>query len=134
VDTSIRLYGLGWHSFRANGWNLFDVVVASGSFTTTLVAHFYSDSFDIQLLQKLFLVSIAFKLVQRMDSLNQLFKTGMWVFAPRCSLIHPYHGTPFQCQSSSDSESARFVVDALSIFRHHVHGGVWTDKVVLGRE
>jgi len=76
LDTTIRLYGLGWHSFRANGWNLFDVVVASGSFTTTLIAHFYFSSFEILLLQKLFLVSIAFKLVQRVDSLNQLFKTG----------------------------------------------------------
>lgn len=81
VDTTIRLYGLGWHSFRANGWNLFDVVVASGSFTTILVARFYSDSLAIQLLQKLFLVSTAFKLVQRVGSLNQLFKTGTWVFA-----------------------------------------------------
>ncbi|KAG9312662.1 Ion transport protein-domain-containing protein [Chiua virens] len=76
VDTTIRLYGLGWHSFRANGWNLFDIVVASGSFTSTLVAHFYPDSFNVQLLQKLFLISIVFKLVQRVDSLNQLFKTA----------------------------------------------------------
>lgn len=76
LDTIIRLYGLGWHSFRANGWNLFDVVVASGSFTTTLIAYFYFTSFEVLLLQKLFLVSIAFKLVQRVDSLNQLFKTG----------------------------------------------------------
>lgn len=76
VDTTIRLYGLGWYSFRANGWNLFDVVVASGSFTTTLIARLYPVSYNIQLLQKLFLVSIAFKLVQRVDSLNQLFKTG----------------------------------------------------------
>lgn len=76
VDTTIRLYGLGWHSFRANGWNLFDVIVASGSFTTTLIARWYPGSYNIQLLQKLFLVSIAFKLVQRVDSLNQLFKTG----------------------------------------------------------
>lgn len=76
VDTTTRLYGLGWHSFRANGWNLFDVVVASGSFTTMLVGHFCPENVWVQLLQKLFLVSIAFKLVQRMDSLNQLFKTG----------------------------------------------------------
>ncbi|KAG8215839.1 Ion transport protein-domain-containing protein [Butyriboletus roseoflavus] len=76
VDTSIRLYGLGWHSFRANGWNLFDVVVASGSFTTTFIVHFYFSNVGILLLQKFFLVSIAFKLVQRVDSLNQLFKTG----------------------------------------------------------
>ena len=76
VDTTIRLYGLGWNSFRANGWNLFDVIVASGSFATTIVARFYSSSFTVQLLQKLFLVSIAFKLVQRVATLNQLFKTG----------------------------------------------------------
>lgn len=24
------------------------------------------------------------------------------------------------------------MVDTLSVFRHHVHGGVWTNKVVLG--
>lgn len=43
-------------------------------------------------------------------------------------------GTLLQCQPPSDSESTCFMVDALSIFRHHVHGGVWTDKVVLGRK
>ncbi|KIK93928.1 hypothetical protein PAXRUDRAFT_828487 [Paxillus rubicundulus Ve08.2h10] len=75
VDTTIRFYGLGWQSFRANGWNLFDVLVALGSFTTTLIVRFGSPDLGIQLLQKLFLVSIAFKLVQRTDSLNQLFKT-----------------------------------------------------------
>ncbi|KAF8840292.1 hypothetical protein BDN67DRAFT_996862 [Paxillus ammoniavirescens] len=75
VDTTIRFYGLGWQSFRANGWNLFDVLVALGSFTTTLIVRFGSSDLSIQLLQKLFLVSIAFKLVQRTDSLNQLFKT-----------------------------------------------------------
>ncbi|KAH7925746.1 hypothetical protein BV22DRAFT_1128786 [Leucogyrophana mollusca] len=77
VDITIRFYGLGWRSFRANGWNLFDVVVAGGSFVTTLVVRFGYTSFAVQQLQKLFLVSITFKLVQRTNSLNQLFKTGM---------------------------------------------------------
>ena len=76
VDTSIRLYGLGWHSFRANGWNLFDIVVASGSFITTFIVQLNDTNFVILFLQKFFLVSIASKLVQRVDSLNQLFKTG----------------------------------------------------------
>ncbi|KAG1748101.1 Ion transport protein-domain-containing protein [Suillus lakei] len=67
VDIAVRFYGVGWRSFRANGWNLFDVVVAGGSFITTLDCPVW--------LQKLFLVSIAFKLVQRTNSLNQLFKT-----------------------------------------------------------
>ncbi|KAH7886746.1 Ion transport protein-domain-containing protein, partial [Phlebopus sp. FC_14] len=76
LDITIRLYGLGWPSFRANGWNVFDVVVAFGSFITTIVVRFGTPDLATQQLQKLFLVSIAFKLVQRTDSLNQLFKTG----------------------------------------------------------
>ncbi|EGN97267.1 hypothetical protein SERLA73DRAFT_110442 [Serpula lacrymans var. lacrymans S7.3] len=77
IDISVRFYGLGWNSFRANGWNIFDIAVAGGSFVTTLVVRFGSSSFVIQQLQKLFLVSIAFKLVQRTNSLNKLFKTAV---------------------------------------------------------
>ncbi|KAG1824615.1 Ion transport protein-domain-containing protein [Suillus subaureus] len=77
VDIAVRFYGVGWRSFRANGWNLFDVVVAGGSFITTLVVRFGYMGFVVEQLQKLFLVSIAFKLVQRTNSLNQLFKTVM---------------------------------------------------------
>lgn len=80
IDTVVRCFGLGWRSFRANGWNLFDIVVAWGCFTTTLIVRFQPDtaSFAVQQLDKLFLVSIAFKLVQRSDSLNKLFKTAMY--------------------------------------------------------
>ncbi|KAK7445064.1 calcium channel protein [Stygiomarasmius scandens] len=77
IDVVIRLVGLGWKSFRANGWNLFDILVTAGSFFTTLIVRFGKDSFVIEQLQKLFLVSIAFKLVQRTDSLNKLFKTSV---------------------------------------------------------
>ncbi|TFK38523.1 high-affinity cell membrane calcium channel [Crucibulum laeve] len=77
IDVSVRWYGLGWRSFRANGWNLFDIVVAGGSFITTLVVRFGSSGFITQQLQKLFLVSIAFKLIQRTNSLNMLFKTAV---------------------------------------------------------
>lgn len=79
IDVVVRLFGLGWNSFRANGWNLFDIVVAGGSFVTTLIVRFGSTDFVIQQLQKLFLVSIAFKLVQRTNSLNVLFKTAVYV-------------------------------------------------------
>lgn len=79
VDICVRWFGLGFRSFRANGWNIFDVIVASGSLITTIIQHAEPerDSFVIAQLQKLFLVSIAFKLVQRTNSLNQLFKTAM---------------------------------------------------------
>lgn len=77
LDIIIRLSGLGWKSFKANGWNLFDIVVVIGNFATGLPILFGSQGFLIEQLQKLFLVSIAFKLVQKSDNLNQLFKTAV---------------------------------------------------------
>ncbi|WWC70741.1 uncharacterized protein I206_104692 [Kwoniella pini CBS 10737] len=82
IDLLIRFYGLGLKSFRSNGWNIFDVVVITGSFATTIPALQASSAglpgnqVNIQL-QKLFLVSISLKLVQRISSLNQLFKTSV---------------------------------------------------------
>jgi voltage-dependent calcium channel len=81
ADVLIRFYGLGWHSFKANGWNLFDAIVAGGSLTTTAIGQVQGSlGFAMQQLEKLFLVSIAFKLVQRTNSLNKLFKTAVYVF------------------------------------------------------
>ena len=79
IDVLVRSFGLGWRSFRANGWNLFDMVVATGSFVTTFIVRFGASGYGVQQLQKLFLVSIAFKLVQRTNSLNMLFKTAVYV-------------------------------------------------------
>ena len=80
LDVSMRFFGLGWHAFRANGWNLFDLVVISGIFITTFAVRFGNSGLATQQLQKLFLVSIALKLVQRTKSLNMLFKTAVYVF------------------------------------------------------
>ncbi|KAG8959952.1 calcium channel protein [Tulasnella sp. 419] len=77
VDVIIRMIGLGWRSFRANGWNLFDVFVITGSFATTVPIVLGTSGFLILQSQKLFLVSIAFKLVQKNNGLNQLFKTSV---------------------------------------------------------
>jgi len=57
----------------------FDLVVATGSFITTLAVRFGNSGFATQQLQKLLLVSIAFKLVQRTNSLNMLFKMAVYV-------------------------------------------------------
>jgi hypothetical protein len=86
IDVVVRWFGLGWKAFRANGWNLFDIVAAGGSFVTTLIVRFGTDSFALDQLQKLFLVSIAFKLVQRNNSLNMLFKTSVYVHPLNFSL------------------------------------------------
>jgi len=87
LDATIRGYGLGWRSFRANGWNIFDAIVGLGSLVTTLVVRFWSKEGIFTTLQKLFIVAIAFKLVQRADSLNKLFKTAVYVqFLTRVAL------------------------------------------------
>ena len=79
VDIIVRFYGLGWRSFHANGWNMFDIIVATGSLLTTISVRVGASGYIIDQLQKLFLVSIAFKLVQRMNNLNMLFKTAVYV-------------------------------------------------------
>ena len=88
VDINVRFYGLGWRSFRANGWNIFDVVVASGSLLTNISVRVGASGYVIDQLRKLFLVSIAFKLVQRMNNLNKLFKTALYVASQ--SMIPPF--------------------------------------------
>lgn len=83
LDLAVRAYGLGWTSFRKNGWNAFDFITSTGAFVTTLAALLVSTSqgsIFIQL-QKLFLVSITLKLVQKNSKLNQLFKISVFVSA-----------------------------------------------------
>ncbi|TFK22492.1 high-affinity cell membrane calcium channel [Coprinopsis marcescibilis] len=77
LDVYVRSYGLRWRSFKANGWNFFDVVFSHGGFITTLLVVTGVKVFAIQQLQKLFLVGTAFKLIQRVNSLNMLFKTAV---------------------------------------------------------
>ena len=84
IDLLVRVFGLGLRSFWANGWNIFDLIVVTGSFVTTIPALHASaaglpgNQVNVQL-QKLFLVAIALKLVQRNSRLNQLFKTSVYV-------------------------------------------------------
>lgn len=76
IDVAVRLIGLGFKYFFTDLWNAYDLVVIIGVNVTTfpILAGFGSDAFFQ--LQKVFLVAVVFKLVQRNDSLNQLFKTA----------------------------------------------------------
>lgn len=76
TDIGVRLLGLG-RTFWGSRWNLFDCFVAIGTFSTTLALLLGSTSFVVDQMQKLFLVSIAFKLIQKFNNLNQLFKTAV---------------------------------------------------------
>lgn len=75
LEIAIKLLGLGWNSFRRNLWNLFDLTMVIGSFITAIIT---LGNPDLQVnieSQKLFMTALCFKLVQRSDSLNQLFTT-----------------------------------------------------------
>lgn len=111
-DIGIRMIAFDWHSYVGNTWNLFDIFAICGSLATTIVLLFQplnqaAAQFVIvrwshlllihPRLQKLFLVGVLFKLAQRSDSLNQLFKIAVCVltlmsngkpinFEPRSSL------------------------------------------------
>ncbi|GAA6002347.1 calcium channel protein CCH1 [Rhodotorula paludigena] len=76
IDVVVRLAGLGT-SFFENGWNIYDLVVIAGTVATTvpILLHFTGDA--LVQLQKVFLVALIFKLVQRNDELHQLFKTAV---------------------------------------------------------
>ncbi|RUS24569.1 hypothetical protein BC938DRAFT_473375, partial [Jimgerdemannia flammicorona] len=75
VELMIKLLGLGWYSFRQNSWNIYDLIVVVGGAVTTLPMLAGQRSQGIIEAQKVLLTAICFKLVQKSDSLNQLFKT-----------------------------------------------------------
>jgi len=74
ADIGVRLYGLGFKSFIESWWNLYDVAVVAGTLATTipLLRPGSNEQINVQF-QKIFLTGVAFKLVQKSDSLNQLF-------------------------------------------------------------
>jgi len=127
----VRFYGLGWRSFRANGWNIFDVIVASGSLVTSVSVRIGVSGYLINQLQKLFLVSIAFKLVQRMNNLNKLFKTSVYacLLAYRVSpcILTLSPPTRLQSQSSRHPESTFSLARLVYILCHPFHGGLQHD-------
>ncbi|PWY99256.1 hypothetical protein BCV70DRAFT_200837 [Testicularia cyperi] len=78
IDIMIRLLGLGWRSYRENPWNLYDLVVVTGTLATTIpLLDGTVDELVLVQLQKIFLTCVALKLVQKNHALNQLFKTAL---------------------------------------------------------
>ncbi|WFD22706.1 calcium channel protein [Malassezia equina] len=77
-DIVVRFIGLGFTSFRRSYWNLYDVIVMAGVFSTSVSRSIFPDSSQVHAqLQKIFLTCVTLKLVQRSDALNLLFKTGI---------------------------------------------------------
>lgn len=77
-DILVRFIGLGFTSFRRSYWNLYDVIVMAGVFSTSISRSVFPNSSQVHAqLQKIFLTCVTLKLVQRSDALNLLFKTGI---------------------------------------------------------
>jgi hypothetical protein len=76
INILIRIFGLSWTRFSRSSWDLFSIPAVGGTFVTTLMS--LSDNSDptFDQLHKLFLVSVAFLLIPRNNSLDQLFKTA----------------------------------------------------------
>lgn len=81
-------------------------------------------------LQKLFLVCIAFKLVQKNDSLNTLFKTAMYVTR--------FHIEPNLTSIARQSEPLSYRCDSTAVAgplpgrRNYVHRGLFAHEVAYG--
>lgn len=127
ADVLVRLFGLG-RSYWRGRWNIFDLVVVVGTFTTTTAMLLGSQNFAVEQLQKLFLVSIAFKLVQKFNNLNQLFKTALFVLPNFIQVLCLTHLVT-QIKSARDIEAILLVAGLVRIFRNHRHGGVRLDQV-----
>ncbi|KKA30524.1 hypothetical protein TD95_003376 [Thielaviopsis punctulata] len=77
ANIAVRIFGLGWARFRRSSWDLYSLVVVSGSFVSTsalLVGQTQSETY-VQL-HKSFLVAIVLLLIPRNNALDQLFKTA----------------------------------------------------------
>lgn len=135
TDIGIRFTGLGWKSFSQNGWNLYDIFVVTGTFATTIPIILGTSSQTAIQLQKLFLVSIAFKLVQKNNSLNQLFKTAMSVLTH----VHWAHVRAMlkkvtQHESSCDNEHIWTMAHSVPRMGDFFSGELQPDALVRKRD
>jgi uncharacterized membrane protein len=140
ADILVRFHGLGWRSFRANGWNIFDIVIATGTLLTTVSVRVGASGYLIDQLQKLFLVSVAFKLVQRMNNLNKLFKTSVYVTSLRMLcfglflLMNPRSLLSVQLEFTRYRQSALALDRSVLVLRHLVLGSFQPDQVEYRRD
>ena len=87
VNIAVRILGLSWQRFSRSSWDLYSIVAVGGVFLTTVMrlSSYSNRTFDQ--LHKLFLVSIAFLLIPRNNSLDQLFKTAAASFTKIGNLL-----------------------------------------------
>ena len=72
----IRMVGLGTYHYFRSLWDVYDLVIVTGTITTTVIMLANVQNNIFLQFQKLFLVGIAFNLIRKNDALDQLFKTA----------------------------------------------------------
>jgi voltage-dependent calcium channel len=83
----IRVVGLSWHRFRRSTWDLYSVVAVSGCLVTSIMRVSTRDMREIDMLHKLFMVSLVFLLIPRNNQLDQLLKTAAASFPLIANLL-----------------------------------------------
>ncbi|POS87603.1 hypothetical protein EPUL_000935 [Erysiphe pulchra] len=76
ANVIIRIIGLGWARFRRSLWEMYSLLIVSGTLGTTILYLFQLKSQVVIQLHKFFLVMIVLLLIPRNDALDQLFKTA----------------------------------------------------------
>jgi hypothetical protein len=112
-------------------------LVASGSLLTTVSVRVGANGYLIDQLQKLFLVSIAFKLVQRMNNLNKLFKTAVYVAEHHHSLLSFYSlefVSDCQLEFAGHPQPALALARAVHVLRYPFRGSFQLDQVEYCRD
>lgn len=76
VNVFIRVVGLGWSRFRKSSWDMYALLIVTGTLATSILLLSDSRMDTYVQLHKFFLVGIVFLLIPRNDALDQLFKTA----------------------------------------------------------
>ncbi|KAF9423938.1 calcium channel protein, partial [Podila epigama] len=141
LEIVFKIGGLGWDGYRKNWWNVYNGTV---SICATLITVARISGFSQQALiqtQKLLLTAILFRLVQRSDSLNQLFMTmaasimsiaslfGVWlvVFAVYGIMFMEIFGLTAYGPNGSDHVNFRNVGNSLLMMARMSTGEGWND-------
>lgn len=83
----IRIVGLSWNRFRRSTWDLYSLVAVSGCLVTSILRLITRNVREIDMLHKLFMVSLVLLLIPRNNQLDQLLKTAAASFPLIANLL-----------------------------------------------
>ncbi|GJJ69887.1 voltage-dependent calcium channel [Entomortierella parvispora] len=141
AEIVFKIGGLGWTGFRKNRWNIYNSVVSICAILITIARLCGSSWQPLIQTQKLFLTAILFRLVQRSDSLNQLFMTmaasigsissllGVWlvVFAVYGIMFGEIFGLTSYGPNGGDHVNFRNIGTSLLMMARMSTGEGWND-------